>query len=45
MKGQFHRPTWRERFSEGVKAIELTFCKLARVQFEAPWNNRGREGC
>ena len=28
-----------------LEAIQLTFCKLARIQFEAPWNAVGRSGC
>jgi hypothetical protein len=28
-----------------VAAIDLTFCKLARIQFAAPWNGRGRGAC
>ena len=26
------------------EAIELTFCKLARIQYQAPWNSVGRQG-
>ncbi len=26
-------------------AIELTFCKLARIQFEAPWNPQRSSRC
>ena len=27
-----------------LEAVEITFCKLNRIQFSAPWN-RGISGC
>ena len=28
-----------------LAAIDLTFCKLARIQFSAPWRQRSRDAC
>ena len=33
---------WLRRTAD---AIELTFCKLSRIQFDAPWAPRGRTRC
>lgn len=28
-----------------LAAIDLTFCKLARIQFSAPWRHQPRNAC
>lgn len=35
----------RNAIANLLESIQLTFCKLARIQFEAPWNDLGRSGC
>ena len=35
----------RQAFRNLLDSIQLTFCKLNRIQFEAPWNSVGRAGC
>ena len=35
----------RDAIANLLGSIQLTFCKLARIQFEAPWNGLGRSGC
>jgi hypothetical protein len=28
-----------------LEAIRITFCKLARIQFSAPWKPEPQDGC
>lgn len=35
----------RQLFHNLIDAVELTFCKLARIQFDAPWRPGAPSGC
>lgn len=43
MQQVLHRHGFVDSLRHLLAAIDLVFCKFARIQFSAPW--RGRSGC
>ena len=52
MRDEMEARIWgenHEQFSSDLarlfEAIRVTFCKLARIQFSAPWKPESRDAC
>jgi hypothetical protein len=52
MRDELDSRIWAENHSQfsadlarALEAIRITFCKLARIQFSAPWKPEPQDGC
>jgi hypothetical protein len=52
MRDELDSRIWTENHSQfsadlarALEAIRITFCKLARIQFSAPWKPEPQDGC
>lgn len=45
MQQTLHRHGLVDTLRDAFRAIDFAFCKLARIQFSAPWRNERSKGC